>query len=533
LPTTTGLAPTRRDSAEWLEFRRERLRVYARTAVVVSGVFWVVAVPARTLVPGARTIVEDHSLWWHLVAVLVLAVPWALGERLPRSRVALLALEYAVVVGAATAFALMGFGLDPAPLGHEIMLLAVVTTLVLHDVLVPDGSVGAIVASAVAVLPALVASTLRARAISEAPALVPFFTLGWLGAYVALGVVASRVIYGLEQQVKEAQRLGQYTLEGVIGQGGMGVVHRASHAMLRRATAVKLLPPDRAGDVNLARFEREVQLTASIAHPNVVAIYDYGRTQAGVFYYAMEYVDGLDLQRLVEAVGPLPPARVVHLCAQIASALAEAHAHGLVHRDVKPANVVVAQRGTQHDLVKVLDFGLVRDVAADRTASVTRAGVIAGTPDYLPPEAILHADRVDARSDLYSLGCVAYYLLTGTEPFRAETVFEVCELHLRAEPEAPSARLGRALPEGLEELVLACMAKSPEARPASALDLHGRLLALDVPRWTRTDAVAAWAGVAPKAPRVADPLAAPMEAPSARSLVVDADGRRAAGGGRV
>jgi hypothetical protein len=277
----------------------------------------------------------------------------------------------------------------------------------------------------------------------------------------------SWVIYGLQLRVKEAAELGQYELEHKIGEGGMGIVYRARHALLRRPTAVKLLPPDRAGVAAIARFEREVRLTARLNHPNIVAVYDYGHTPDGLFYYAMEFLDGVDLERLVEADGPQPPGRVVNVLLQIASALAEAHHVGLIHRDVKPANVFLCRRGLELDSVKVLDFGLVRETAnVDATQSTLN--VLTGTPLYMSPEQITDPQGVDGRSDLYALGAVAYFLLTGVPPFTGSSVVEVCGHHLHTQPVRPSERLGEPVPADLERLVLALLEKKPSQRPVDA-----------------------------------------------------------------
>jgi serine/threonine protein kinase len=296
----------------------------------------------------------------------------------------------------------------------------------------------------------------------------------WTIATITCTVI-SRVIYGLRAEVREARRFGQYVLERKIGEGAMGVVYRATHAMLRRPAAIKLLLKDRASEADLMRFEREVQLTSRLVHPNTISIFDYGRTAEGVFYYVMEYLDGLDLQTLVDRYGPVDPARAIHILAQISGALAEAHALGLIHRDIKPANIVLTERPDEPDVVKVVDFGLVKTFGGNLVESAVR-DAITGTPLYMAPEAIAQPDSIDGRSDLYAVGAVAYFLLTGRHVFEAATVLEICSKHMLETPVPPSQRLGKALPADLEAIVLACLAKDREDRPASAAILRTSLL---------------------------------------------------------
>ena len=248
----------------------------------------------------------------------------------------------------------------------------------------------------------------------------------------------------------------------------MGAVYRARHAFLRRPTAVKLIRPGLATQAVLARFEREVQLTSQLTHPNTIAIYDYGRTPDGVFYYAMEYLPGLPLDRVILDDGAQPEPRVVHLVEQICASLAEAHRIGLVHRDVKPANVMLCERGGVYDVVKVLDFGLVKELGAEDDAAVTAMGHIVGTPHYMSPEGVSGASNVGPRSDVYAVGAVAYALVTGQHVFAGKSGVEIIGHHLHSTPIAPSERLGRALDPFLERLILACLSKRPEERPADA-----------------------------------------------------------------
>jgi eukaryotic-like serine/threonine-protein kinase len=317
---------------------------------------------------------------------------------------------------------------------------------------------------------------------------------------VAMAVAFSHAVHGLRKAVRDIKRLGQYTLEKKLGEGGMGVVYRASHAMLRRPTAIKLLLPDRAGKAALLRFEREVQRTAMLTHPNTVTVFDYGRTTDGVFYYAMELLEGASLDEIVDVDGPQPAERVIHLLAQAAASLAEAHDAGLIHRDVKPGNILVVDRGGISDLVKVVDFGLVKDISgkasgeAPAEPTLTMANSITGTPLYMAPETVVAPETVDARADLYALGAVGYWLLTGTHVFNGTSIVEVCAHHLHSTPEPPSIRLRASVPADLEAVILACLAKRPEERPASAHVLRERLAGCGAASvWTNARAAEWWA----------------------------------------
>jgi len=306
-----------------------------------------------------------------------------------------------------------------------------------------------------------------------------------------LATLTSRLVFGLRQEVRKAFQVGQYTLEDKLGEGGMGAVYRARHALLRRPTAVKLLPPEKAGADNVRRFEREVQLTALLSHPNTVAVFDYGHTPDGIFYYAMEHLDGVDLETLVREDGAQPAARVVHILKQVCGSLTEAHGVGLIHRDIKPANIILCERGGIPDVAKVVDFGLVKEL--DHAQDLTVAGVITGTPLYLAPEAI-RSSATDARSDLYAVGAVGYFLLAGRNVFEGGTLVEVCSHHLHTTPIPPSERLGQPLPHDLEAVILSCLEKDPELRPQSARDLRGRLGACeDAGRWSEQDGAEWWA----------------------------------------
>ncbi len=336
--------------------------------------------------------------------------------------------------------------------------------------------------------------TLRFDAAAEGGGIAPAAVLvAGAGASLVAALLLSawRMILRLRREVAAARSVGQYTLHEKLGSGGMGVVYKASHALLRRPTAVKILLRERANEADMKRFEREVQITGRLTHPNTVVVFDYGRTPDGRFYYAMEYIDGVTLERLVTQFGPQPPGRVVHILAQACGALAEAHAAGLIHRDVKPANFMLCQRGGVPDFLKVLDFGMVKEGGI--VSDVSDTGVSYGTPLYLSPEAIKDPRAIDQRADLYALGLLGYFLLAGVRAVSGGSIAEVMHQHLDVVPPPPSARLGMSLPAGLDAVIMRCLAKDPDDRPSSAPELRAELLALAVPPWTTEDAATWWA----------------------------------------
>ena len=348
---------------------------------------------------------------------------------------------------------------------------------------------------------------------------------------VLLSSKISSVIYGLRQTIRAARQLGPYTLETKIGEGGMGAVYRARHALLRRPTAIKILPPERAGEMDMTRFEREVQMTSQLTSPHVVSVYDYGRTPDGVFYYAMEFLDGIDLAELVDRDGPMPPGRVVHVLRQVCEALGEAHRAGLIHRDIKPANILLCERGGKHDVVKVVDFGLVKDLAKRSGPGVTTDNLVLGTPHYIAPEALRSPDRIDARSDLYALGATAYFLLTGKPVFEGGLP-EIFAHHLGTAPIPPSERLGRPVPRSLEAVVMASLAKDPNDRPESTEALDAALAdCSDVPPWTEADAFAWWRTRGARIRAARSGAAIPTQASGQKTLDVHRASHATAGGG--
>jgi serine/threonine-protein kinase len=416
------------------------------------------------------------------------------------------------------------------------VVLAFTHTLIGRSVMVPSSFGRTLWISGASTVPVIIFIAARGMAFvpdAPPPLVRTFVALAsiWCLVAVVSAALNSELIFGLRERIREVGKLGQYTLQEKIGEGGMGVVYRATHAMLRRPAAIKLLLPERAGENDLARFEREVQLTSRLAHPNTISIFDYGRTTGGVFYYVMEYLDGFDLQRLVDEDGPLPSARVIHILVQVSGALSEAHTLGLIHRDIKPANIVLTERVDEPDVVKVVDFGLVKTLKrASDDAGVTNVDAIIGTPMYLAPDAITSPDSVDARSDLYALGAVAYFLLTGQHVFDAPTIVEMCSKHLLKVPVPPSQRVGRPIPPDLEALVLACLAKRREDRPESAEALRAALLACaDAAKYDVGAARAWWKG------RGAELRARAKEkrtAASGATMAIDLRGRYALDRGR-
>lgn len=316
---------------------------------------------------------------------------------------------------------------------------------------------------------------------------------------VGVAVVISRVVMRLGQQVTRAREMGSYRLVTLLGKGGMGEVWRARHHMLARDAAIKLIQPGMLGRKSATnsllvqrRFEQEARTTASLRSPHTVELYDFGVTRDGVFYYVMELLDGIDLETLVKKFGRQPPMRVVNILRQVCQSLAEAHQHGLVHRDIKPTNIFLCRLGNEYDFVKVLDFGLVKGPRNDET-QLTVEGATTGTPAYMAPEMALGDSPVDSRTDLYGLGCVAYWLLTGNLVFEEKSATAMMLAHLQKAPLTPSTRSGIAVPASLDQAIMMCLAKTPDQRPASAQALV-RLLECcqEIGVWTSEDAEHWW-----------------------------------------
>jgi eukaryotic-like serine/threonine-protein kinase len=507
---------------------QERLTTYAFWVGLIAIAYW----PAFYLIWGSTSNISRQAVVAHILSpdtcllLLTHAGLWITC----RARAWPAAWQPRIDVAAHVALGL-AFGRimrhHPSPeLSVLEGLLALTSILSVRALLVPSsGARTALVGVLTCLGPGLALATAPAHfsgAALTSRTLSPLF-VNWAVIAVVLSTIASVVLYGLRRDVRDARRLGQYTLIEKIGRGGMGVVYRARHALLRRPTAIKLLPSaERHG--SLERFEREVQLMAELTHPNTVAVHDYGRTADGIFYYAMEYLDGVDLDGLVAVGGPQPAARVLHILQQICGSLDEAHRRGLIHRDIKPANVFLCRGRSEPDTIKVLDFGLVKDLQSPRDPALSGDHHLVGTPLYIAPESIAGSAPVDARSDLYSLGAVAYFLLTGTPLFSATTVVEICMHHVYTRPQPLAERLGRPVAADLEAIVMSCLAKDPQQRPASARELARRLAACaDAAAWSREAAEQWWSCLggrvdARRRRRSAD-VSSPL--PATGSLVVD------------
>jgi serine/threonine protein kinase len=476
---------------------QDRVARLAGTVFVIAAVMGAASV--ATHLATQRHVAESGSVAHELVhlASLVPALAIWLRCRGKLMSVALVeALDAALTISMCLLYAMLGWSGSTSVSVAFSVVLAMSYTLVARSIIVPSAFRRTLWISALGATPAIAYFAQQGVSITfaqspESGRIFSMFGTLWCVFAVLAAAVNSRQLYGLRAQIREIGKLGQYTLDEKIGEGGMGRVYRATHAMLRRPAAIKLLSKERVSERDLANFEREVQLTSRLAHPNTISIFDYGRTSEGVFYYVMEYLDGLDLDRLVKEEGPLAPARAIHILVQVCGALAEAHAHGLIHRDIKPANIVLTARIDEPDVVKVLDFGLVKTL--EQNAVDSRTDAITGTPMYLAPEAIVAPETVDNRADIYALGAVAYFLLAGRNVFEAETVVGTLGLHVVAQPVTPSSHLGKSLPADLEHIVLWCLAKERGERPASADALLAALLSCeDAPRYDKAAAFRWW-----------------------------------------
>jgi serine/threonine-protein kinase len=480
-----------------LQAVRTRLQIAAMVVIVATGL--------STLVSELTGFSQDKE-----VVYGSLAIEWTLSlvmfglARWSRIRPGLLldlGLVYEVLI--ALSFSFTGAQIrwltdDPASfMGWS----PIAVWVLIYPIIVPNTTRKTAIASFTAVLMEPLAVLVLAW--SDLPTTAAFFKKLWpnlVAAVLAIGV--SRIVYRLGEQVSEARQLGSYHLESLLGKGGMGEVWKATHRMLARPAAVKLIRSEALGTDDpegitraLKRFEREAQSTATLRSPHTIELYDFGISQGGTFYYVMELLDGVDLQSLVARHGHQPPGRVVRILRQACHSLAEAHEAGMVHRDVKPANIFLCRYGADDDFTKVLDFGIVkhRSFGDEKEAQLTAAGAFTGTPAYMPPEMVLGDGTVDGRADLYALGCIGYWLLTGEMVFTGINPMAVMAAHAHQDPVPPSDRTDQPIPDGLQTVIMQCLAKEPSRRPQDARVLAQRLAALALEQeWTDEDARAWW-----------------------------------------
>lgn len=482
-------------------FLRSRVRLYIKTLFVISTVLtvagWVGVWTLARRLPEVRAEAFYSSLVVLCALPLVFGVGWAVLRGWDRNVALVSGVESVCSIAATTAMATtIAFAVHVLALAD--VLLVVTLVLVTRASFVPSSTQRTLfiglfsTASLSGFAFWWILHNPRLDVIEQQVALACLF---WGVTFSVVTALLSRVLYGLHETVRSALHLGNYTLEQKLGQGGMAEVYLARHALLRRPTVVKLLAPQRFGEATVARFEREVQDTAALIHPNIVEIYDYGHTPEGIFYYAMEYVDGLNIAELVEQFGAPPPGRIIYVLSQVAHALGHAHASGMIHRDVKPGNILVSDRGGVGDAATLLDFGLVKELRTRDDGHLTTSDSLLGTPQYMAPESITGRVPVGPGVDLYALGAVAYYMLTGTDVFEGNTVVEVCSQHLDARPPAPSERAGRQVCSSeLEQVILRCLEKAPTDRFADALSLRAALLKCpEAQSWNMEDSSRWWA----------------------------------------
>jgi serine/threonine-protein kinase len=499
--TTLALFPEAAAGGHSSDFERElaahlktRLRIAFTALAVVVTVMWVVPQALHFFFAGSFRPIGAFQIL-HLVSIAaILQLIFALrGEGWTYRRILRTdAVAFLIGIGVTLALAALSAH-DIFPFVFCVLILLVIV----RAVVVPSSGKRTLWLSLLAVPGLVVVFVVNPRLPMGADSLEePGFRQAFIGLYVVvllLGIgvaaLASRVAFSLRRQAFEAKRLGQYELEERIGGGTMGEVFRATHALLKRPTAVKLLKPEITGPDAIRRFEREVRQTSRLTHPNTISIFDYGHTAQGVFYYAMELLDGLDLKEIVRRTGPMPPARVIHILLQVSGSLAEAHELGLIHRDIKPGNIVLCERGGIPDVVKVLDFGLVKELRSDDPA-LTQAGLFVGTPETAAPETFY--GKTSRASDLYSFGAVAFFLLTGEPPFSCRDIGELVRRHMQESAPPPSS-VRSDVPEDLDRIVSRCLAREPEDRPGSAGELRRELEGCAAAgRWSEDDARAWW-----------------------------------------
>ena len=484
------------------KLREDAAKRLARLSLLMAGVVVLVEFVEQLAQPQLASVLQDPiNRLTTLGAVLLALGVYALQRYKVVTASTVLGLGMVFEVGVAFSISMVE---TAVPFRRDEPLLgisAVGPWIVLVGVVIPNRPVWTLVTALAAATTWPAAFAINAsRYHFETPAwgqLVVWPTINYLMAVLAYGV--GRHTYGTECEAQTAQELGSYRLVSPIGQGGMGEVWRATHQMLARPAAIKLVKPEmiagssaRQADLFMKRFRREANVIAGLQSPHTVYLLDFGYSKGGQLYYVMELLDGISLETLVTSFGPQPAARVCVILRQVCESLDEAHQQGLVHRDLKPSNIMLCKVALTYDFVKVLDFGLAKHVGLPDTTQLTMEGVATGTPAYMAPEIAMGEAEVDGRADTYALGCVGYFLLTGSLVFPDANPMTIALKHIQAQPDRPSQRTELPIPDDLERIVMQCLEKKPADRPVSTKEMADMLADCDVPEWTDDDATEWW-----------------------------------------
>src|SRR5262249_36943240 len=499
------------DTGAGCNFVQQRIAFFGKLLALLAGVSFLVGFSINVLifhVPAAYILGMRWTMG-HAMGTLIVATLWLIARGGCRSSRFLEVLDAIGLVASCSAWAGM---VSPGDAGSmQNGMLAVSLTTLVRAITVPSKPARTMRLSALAFVPLLLVAWLWARSLPVPNMALSAFAFAaaqmlnqvlWSAAVIVTATVTSRVIYGLRQSMREANQIGPYTLEEKLGAGGMGEGRRGRHRMLGHNAAVKLIRPEplmtggASSAVLMRRFEREARATAALRSPHTVQLFDFGQAEDGTLYYVMEMLMGMDLESLVTRFGPVPAERAIAILRQVCHSLDEAHRNGLTHRDLKPANILGSRLGPELDFPKVLDFGLGRlrhDRPAAQGVKLTADGAASGTPAYMAPEIVLGDENYDHRVDIYAVGCVAYWLVTGRLVFEGSNAMQMMIDHARTPPPRPQTRTELPIPQGLEQIILDCLEKDRAKRPQSAAELARRPAPRHTPeKWTAERAERWW-----------------------------------------
>jgi len=497
-PSAGTLSSAARLSPKLLEDAAKRL---AWLPLIMAALVVIVESAQQVAQPQLGPILRDPVTRLVTLGAVLMAVALFVLQRfrlVTASTLVGLAMVFEVIVAFAISIVETAIPLDP--LHPRVGISSLGPWVVLVGIVVPNRPMWTLVTALAAATTWPAAYAINALRLHFAPVPLGLLIVWPMINYLLAGLAffIGRKFYGTALAAERAQELGSYRLVSPIGQGGMGEVWKATHQMLARTAAIKLVRIDalktsaREAELFARRFRREANVIAGLQSPHTVYLFDFGFSRDGRPYYVMELLDGINLQKLIATFGPQPAERVAHIARQICRSLDEAHAQGLVHRDLKPSNVMVCRVATTYDFVKVLDFGLAKAMTRDDVSQLTAEGIATGTPGYMAPEVAMGESRIDARADLYALGCLVYFLLTATLVFHDPNPMSMALKHVQMEPEPPSRRTELPIPPELEQLVMRCLAKSPDARPSSAREIAAILDRIPGPAWTDDEAARWW-----------------------------------------